>query len=27
LDDCVFFHGEGFIDSKNIFNINLSKVD
>ena len=27
LDDCVFFHGEGFIDSKNIFNMNLSKVD
>ena len=27
LDDCVFFHGEGFIDSKNVFNMNLSKVD
>ena len=27
LDKCVFFHGEGFIDSKNIFNMNLSKVD
>ena len=26
LDNCVFFHGEGFIDSRNLFNMNLKKV-
>lgn len=26
LDDCVFFHGDGFIDSRNLFNMNLKKV-
>ena len=26
LHDCVFFHGEGFNDSRNVFNMNLKEV-
>jgi len=27
LDECVFFHGDGFVDGRNLFNMNLSKID
>jgi hypothetical protein len=26
LDDCVIFHGDGYIDNRNVFNMNLKEV-
>jgi hypothetical protein len=26
LDNCVFFHGDGYIDNRNVFNMNLKEV-
>lgn len=26
LDDCVFFHGDGYVDNRNVFNMNLKEV-
>ena len=27
LEDCVFFNGSGFVDSRNVFQMNMDKVD